>query len=68
LFGVGGSGERLIGALARSLTDIVPDDMEETPRNTLGQRLATSFLQAGLGVLVEHSSVVVQDERLQVLV
>jgi hypothetical protein len=69
ILGIGGNGEKLIGALATNLAEIIPDDGGEFgARNQFAERLVGIFLQAGLKTLSERSDLVVSQVHLQRLI
>jgi hypothetical protein len=69
IFGVGGSAEILVQALAMHIAELVPDDTQDLgPRNLLGQKLAGIFLKAGLSALNEHPEAVIENAHVQSLV
>src|SRR5262250_1518603 len=68
LLGVGGNGEKLIGALATNLADMIPDDGDALgPKSQLAERFVGIFLRAGLKTLDEQPNLVVREEHLQTL-
>jgi len=69
LLGVGGNGEKLIGALATNLADMIPDDGDALgPKSQLAERFVGIFLRAGLKTLDEQPNLVVREEHLQTLI
>jgi hypothetical protein len=69
VMGIGGSGERLIGALALNLADLIPDDTDEFgPRAHFADRVVGIFLRSGLSVLAQHPDLVVDQEHTRRLV
>jgi hypothetical protein len=69
VLGIGGNGEKLIGAFAGNLAALIPDDGEEFGlKRQFGERLVEIMLRAGLETLSEHSGLVLQQEHLQQLV
>ncbi len=68
LLGIGGNGEKLLGALATSLAGIIPDDGAFGPSAGFGRRLVGGFLQAALGTLQRHPDLVLDDANLATLV
>jgi hypothetical protein len=69
MFGIGGKAEPLIKAMARNMTELIPDDTNALgPKNTLAQRLAAAFLRAGLQAIAEHPNVVLEEGHLQTLI
>ena len=68
MFGVGGKAEPLIRAMARSATDLIPDDVDKLGgKNALAHRFAAIFLRAGLQAVADHPAAVFGEERVQVL-
>ena len=68
VLGIGGEGEKLIGALAANLEELIPDDVSEGaygPKAQFGQRLVGIFLQAGLKTVSDNPSLVFSEEHLQ---
>ena len=69
VLGIGGNGEKLIGAFAGNLAELIPDDPEEFGlKRQFGERLVEITLRAGLETLSEHSGLVLRQEHLQQLV
>jgi hypothetical protein len=69
LLGVGGNGEKLIGAMATNLADMIPDDGDALgPKSQLAERFVGIFLRAGLKTLDEQPNLVVREEHLQTLI
>lgn len=67
--GVGGSGEKLIGAIALNLSGMIPDDTDEFgPRAQIANRLVGIFLRAGLSALAAHPDLVLDDDHAEKLV
>ena len=68
LLGLGGNGEKLIGALATNLAEMIPDDAGEFgTKSQFAERLVGIVLQAGLKTLAEKSDLVVSQVHLQEL-
>jgi len=69
LLGIGGQGEKLVGAIAVAVAGTIPDDPDATlgPREHFAERLAANALRAGLSVLSEKPDLVFDEEHLQVL-
>ncbi|MFN3232350.1 MAG: hypothetical protein ACE363_09355 [Alphaproteobacteria bacterium] len=66
VMGIGGNGERLIGAIALNLSQMIPDDQDEFgTRAKFADRLVGIFLRAGLSVLADHPELVVDQDHLQ---
>lgn len=69
VMGIGGNGEKLIGALALNLSNVVPDELTEYgPEAEFADRLIGAFLRAGLQTMSENSEMLVRKEHLQSLV
>jgi len=69
LLGVGGNGEKLLGALATNLSDMIPDDGDAMgPKSQLAERFVGIFLRAGLQTLNDQPGLVIREEHLQLLV
>jgi hypothetical protein len=67
--GIGGNGEKLIGAFAGNLAELIPDETEAFGlKRQFGERLVEIMLRAGLETLSEHSGLVLRQEHLQQLV
>ena len=70
VLGVGGSGEKLIAAIAVSLSEAIPDAETRDvlgPRDRFAERLAALALQSGLKTLSENPELVIGEEHLQAL-
>ena len=69
LLGVGGNGEKLLGALATNLSDMIPDDGDAMgPKSQLAERFVGIFLRAGLQTLNDQPGLVVREDHLQQLI
>jgi hypothetical protein len=69
VLGIGGNGEKLIGAFAGNLAELIPDDTEAFGlKRQFGERLVEIMLRAGLETLSQHSGLVLRQEHLQQLV
>lgn len=69
VIGVGGNGEKLIGAIALNLSNMIPDDTDEFgPRAQIANRLVGIFLRAGLSALAEHPDFVLDNDHAEKLV
>jgi hypothetical protein len=69
VLGIGGNGEKLIGAFAGNLAELIPDDPEPFGlKRQFGERLVQIMLRAGLETLSQHSGLVLRQEHLQQLV
>jgi hypothetical protein len=73
ILGVGGNGEKLIGALAGNLGDLLPDADNPTQWDTkastyfFAERSLTIVLHAGLRTIDQNPNLVVSQERYQTL-
>lgn len=70
ILGIGGNGEKLIGALAQSIATAIPDAHTRDalgPKDRFAERLSVLVLQAGLKTLTEKSDLVFKEDHLQVL-
>jgi hypothetical protein len=68
LLGAGGSGEKLIGAFARNLGDLLPDDGHFGDNHKFGERLLGVFLRAGLDTITGNPGWVVSEAHVQKLI
>ncbi len=69
LLGVGGNGEKLLGALATNLSDMIPDDGDAMgPKSQLAERFVGIFLRAGLKTLNDQPGLVVREDHLRELI
>jgi hypothetical protein len=69
ILGIGGSGEKLIGAIAANLAQMIPDDATEFgPKSQLTQRLLGIVLHAGLEALGRHPDAFMKSDHLEQLV
>ena len=69
ILGAGGNGEKLIGAVASNLAEMIPDDAASFgPQSQFAERLLGLFLRAGLDTLARHPDALVSGEHLQQLV
>ena len=69
VLGIGGNGEKLIGAFAFNLEKLIPDDADEFgPKSQFAERVVQIVLSAGLKTLQENSSLIVNKEHLQKLI
>ena len=69
VIGVGGSGEKLIGAMATNLAAMIPDDAEQFgEKSQLAERLAGIFLRAALQALNDNAGALIQKEQIESLV
>jgi hypothetical protein len=68
LLGVDANGEKLIGAVATNLTQMIPDDAADFgPKSQFAERVLGIFLRAGLDALARHPDALVNDQHLQQL-
>ena len=68
LLGIGGNGEKLVGALAANLAILIPNDAREFgPQSQFADRLLRLFLRAGLQTLSDESDVVIPQRHLSQL-
>ena len=65
LLGVGGNGEKLIGAFAGNLGDLLPDDGNFGDNHDFGERLLGIFLRAGLDTISKYPAWVISEEHMQ---
>ena len=69
VLGVGGTGEKLIGAFAANLAEMIPDDADvRGPHSQFAEQVVGIVLRAGLDVLSRHPDAVVGSRHLQQLV
>jgi hypothetical protein len=69
LLGIGGNGEKLIGAIASDLAAMIPDDAAQLgPQSQLAEHFVGIFLRAGLRALDEQTNAIVREEHLRALV
>lgn len=70
ILGIGGNGEKLVGAVAAAVAQAIPDgDSRDTlgPKDRFAERLAALVLSSGLKTLIEKPDLVVNEEHLQAL-
>lgn len=68
LLGIGGSGEKLVGALAANLASLIPDDADQFgPQSQFADHLLRLFLRASLQTLHDRSDVVLPQRHLSQL-
>ena len=67
LLGVGGNGQKLIGAFALNLSGMLPDDGQFGDNHQFGERLLGVFLRAGLDTINNNPGWVASEEHLQQL-
>jgi len=68
LLGVDGNGQKLIGAFAKNLGNLLPDDGNFGNNHKFGERLLGTFLRAGLETINSNPSWVVSEEHVQKLI
>lgn len=69
ILGIGGNGEKLIGAFAVNLAVLIPDDAEKFgPRSQFSERLVQIVMHAGLKTFEENPRLIVRQEHLQSLI
>ena len=71
VLGIGGNGEKLIGAIAAAIGDAIPDGETRTtlgPQDRFAERLAAAALRAGLSTLVDKPGLVFGEAHLQALI
>jgi len=68
LLGAGGNGQKLIGAFAKNLSDLLPDDGNFGDNHKFGERLLGAFLRAGLETINSHPGWVVSEAHMQKLI
>lgn len=68
ILGVGGNGEKLIGAFAKNLSTILPDDGNFGRQNRFGERLMGAFLRAGLETISKNPGWTVSEKHLEELI
>src|SRR5262245_52655113 len=69
ILGIGGNGEKLVGALASNLAEMIPDDGDQFgPKSQFAERLLGIFLRAGLDALAQHPDAGVPNSHLEQLV
>lgn len=69
ILGIGGNGEKLIGAFAVNLEALVPDDADQFgPKSQFAERLVQIVLHAGLKTFQENPKLLVKQEHLEALI
>lgn len=71
VLGIGGNGEKLIGALAKNISDLIPDATDTGaygPKALFGERLAATFLRAGLQTAADNTTLVFDEDYVNELV
>lgn len=70
VLGIGGNGEKLVGAMAQALSEVIPDSADRNalgPKERFGERIAALVLHAGLKTITEKPDLVFGEEHLQEL-
>lgn len=70
VLGIGGNGEKLVGAIAAALAEVIPDDVAPEdlgPKHRFAERLAAAVLSAGLKTVAAHPGLAFGEEHLQAL-
>ena len=69
VLGIGGNGEKLIGALAANLAQMIPDDAADFgPKSQFTERLLGIVLHAGLDALARHPDALVKSDHMEQLI
>ena len=68
ILGVGGNGEKLIGAFAGTLSKLIPDDEKYGPKHGFGQRVLGIVFQSGLETIAKNSDAIFSEKHLQALI
>ncbi len=68
ILGVGGNGEKLIGAFAENVSELIPDDGAYGPQQFFGERVLGIVLRAGLQTVVDKPGFLFDETHLQQLV
>ena len=68
ILGVGGNGEKLIGAYAGNLSELLPDDGNFTDVDNFTEQLLGVFLRAGLDTVHKNPQWVVSEKHVQKLI
>lgn len=69
VLGIGGNGEKLIGAMAQNLSDLIPNDGKSFgPRQQFGERVLGIVLRAGLQTIANNPGLAFDDKHLRKLV
>jgi hypothetical protein len=70
VLGIGGNGEKLVGAIAAGIAEAIPDAAtreELGPRDRFAERLGALVLRSGLRSLMDRPDLVLRDQHLQAL-
>lgn len=67
VLGLGSNGEKLMAALARALSEAIPDDGEFGPRAHFGERVLATVLRSGLQVAAARPELIFGEDHLQAL-
>lgn len=71
VLGIGGDGEKLVGAIAGAISTAIPDATTRTvlgPKDRFAERLAALALHSGLKTVSENPALVLDEAHLQVLI
>jgi hypothetical protein len=70
VFGVGGNGEKLVGAMAANLAELLPDpdDPRHWPKAHFVERTSVIVMHAGLKTLGEHPEFVADEKHVRELI
>jgi hypothetical protein len=67
VMGASGNGEKLLGAFAVNLSDVLPDDGNFGTGYQFGERLLGAFLRAGLATISDNPEWIVSEKHVQEL-
>lgn len=67
ILSIGGNGEKLLGAFAGNLGEMLPDNGEFGPKERFGERILCTFLKAGFKVINENPDCIMKEEHLKEL-
>jgi hypothetical protein len=68
VLGIGGNGEKLLGAFAKNLGQMLPKDGNYGTKEQFGERILCTFLKAGFKVVSENPEWVVKEQHLQEII
>ena len=68
VLGVAGNGEKLLGAFAKNLGQMLPEGGKYGAKEQFGERLLCTFLKAGFKVISENPEWVVKEQHLQEII
>jgi hypothetical protein len=68
IIGVGGNGDKLIGAYAKNLSELLPNDGNFGDNEKFGERLLGVFLRAGFDTINNNPEWIVSEEHVQKLI